>query len=391
MRSRHPSIGLLCGVLVISGSVGCAVNSSVARRSDADHSNKAVPERLISIARIFESQGRLEQADLTYRRALRRFPSNEQARNGIARIASMNKTRSFRAPGTDLTLPADSPMVAAGNLSAEKLRAAAPEPTLRSVTTAQNAGISHLESRTAESLTADARAALTNSLNPRSINVQTELPPESPGVAHLTVVDSGSTLISATALAIERPEASSSMADWLDAPARHVEALLATLEPINDSERRALAAAVLADAPAGDTRVDSALEQYCTDSDAMVAAAAGDSLLVRGIINDASVQRLLALAEHSNSGVRSQVSSSMRMLVGTSWETDVVRFLTDRLDDSDPAVRSMAALTLGDFDGDSGVILERLVDRYTVETDSGVRNSLELAAERIGTLPVDEQ
>ena len=375
----------------MSGSVGCAVNSSVTRHRGADRSNTAVPERLISIARTFESQGRLEQADLTYRRALRRFPSNDHAQNGIARVASLNQTRSFRAPDADVTHQADAPLVAAASLPAEQLRAAAPEPTLRAVTSAQSPGRAQLELPTAESLAVDASAELRNSLNPQSVTMQSELPGEPPGVAYLSVIDSGNTLISATDSAVELPEASSAMAAWLDSPSRHVEALLSTLEPGNDPARRALAAAVLADAPAGDTRVDSALEKYCTDSDAMVAAAAGDSLLVRGIINDTSVRTLLAMAEHSNSGVRNQVTSSMRMLVGTSRESDAVRFLTDRLDDSDPAVRSMAALTLGDFDGESGVILERLVDRYNVETDRGVRNSLELAAQRIGTLPVDEQ
>lgn len=387
MRSRHPSIGLLCGVLIISGSIGCAVNTSISRRSGAADTGNAVPERLISIARVFESQGHLKQADLTYRRALRRFPSSEQAREGIARIASMNETRTFRAPATGVTAAPEEPLVALGTSPGGQLSSVTPQSKLYPVTIEQSIGVSQFDSRTSPSLAVETNTQKLDAAPTESVGPSVH----SPGTAHLTLVSSEDVSGAESDSASDDSPAFGAAVSQIDPAAEHLEALLKVLASDSDAERRALAAAVLADAPADNSRVDSALEENCTDEDATVAAIVGDSLLVRGIVNDASVQTLFGLAEHPNSEVRSQVTTSMRMLVGTSWESDAVLFLTDRLDDSDPAVRSMAALTLGDFDGDSGVILERLVDRYNVEADSAVRSSLELAAERIGTLPVDEQ
>ena len=390
MQNWHPASGLLCGVLILSGSAGCAGNSSVVARRGMDRCSNVAPERLISIARVFESQGRLEQADAMYRKALQHDPSNNLALNRIAHIASLNQTRTFRGPNVDSGLPVDSQLFANHKPSAASVQFVAPAAPPRSVASTQNSQVPMFAQPEAESVVAADRAVFVKTVHPASIAYYESPPTEPPGGARLDSMDSASQLVSDTVTVPAHPTASNVMADWLDAPARHVEELLATLQSNRHPDQRTLAATLLAEAPAGDTRVNSALEAHCVGHDAIVAAAAADSLLVRGVVSSTSVPALLALADHSDSEIRGRVSSSMRMLAGTTWEADAVQMLITRLDDSNPAVRGMAALTLGDFGHASEVILERLVDRYSVETDSGVRNSLELTAERIGTLPPAE-
>lgn len=410
MQFRHPAIGLLYGVLIFSGSAGCVVNDRIAMRRDA------TPERLISIARVFKSQGHLEHADSMYREALARDSSCEIAQNGIAHIVALNQTRSFDAARPSATRQEDLPPTAEDVQIDANPEALVSTPTLHSFASAPDTAIAtleipildtskdevtNLESLPFETSKVETPAtvvpnvktvatagsdSLEDILNPESAAIHNE----PLGVAYLLPEDRGTRLVSAIASDVGRPTTSDVIADWLEEPSHHVESLLTTLRYSDNPEQRALAATLLAEAPTGDTRVNSALENHCTGSEAVVAAAAVESLLLRGFTSESSVQAVLVLAEHADLEIRSQVCSCMRLLAGTPWELNAIQMLTNRLDDSSPAVRGMAALTLGDFDGESDVILERLVDRYSLETDRGVRHSLELTAERLGTLPVDK-
>ena len=237
---------------------------------------------------------------------------------------------------------------------------------------------------------------LPESLNEESVAVEYyELSQElseigAPEVAYLSPEVTGTRLIAATESDIRVPSGRDTMADWLIAPAEHVESLLAGLSDGDNPEQRALAATLLAEAPADDARVNFVLEHHCAGNDAIISAAAAESLLARGCTSESAVQAILVLAEHPDLEIRNQVCSCMRFLVGTPWESEAVQMLSDRLDDLNPAVRSMAALTLGDFDAESDAIMKRLIDRYAVETVRSVRVTLELAAERLGTLSEDD-
>jgi len=170
----------------------------------------------------------------------------------------------------------------------------------------------------------------------------------------------------------------------------NVDVLLRVLNDSDDPERRAVAAALLADVPANDTRVDDALDRHVTNDVALVSSAACESLLIRGLVSDQMIRHLLSLSDHHDASTRSRVSVSLRRLAATPWEDDAVQASLLRLDDTSPEVRGLAALTLSEFSGKSEMILERLVERYDLETDDSARGSLELAAERIASVAIDE-
>lgn len=441
MQFWHQSKILLCGALFVTGAAGCAGTGIVTAQQGASGPLDAAPERLVSIGQVFESQGRLTSADQMYRLALRRDPDNETARRQINYIASLRETRSFETPGVNGTPAPDIRLAADSSGQAE----------LKSMPKNAPAAVETVRQPTIEDLAAEARESLMQTvLSDRA--PETEHSGEAPvaGVASLRPVDDSSRLngiaikvskptanrpttsrptviepalrasvveepaaaqhpVATTPLrelpaqvtsftgpavmeapATAKPHSMKLMAAWMRAPEKHVTPLLMTLRTSPDVQQRALAATLLAEAPAGDPRVNPALQNHCQTNEAAVAVAAVDSLLARGVTSESSVRTLKLFAEHPESEIRNQVVSSMRRLVGTTWETQAAQILAARLDDSDPVVRGMAALTLGDFSSEGQHIVERLCDRYQIESDEGVRASLELAAQRIAVLPNQE-
>ena len=164
---------------------------------------------------------------------------------------------------------------------------------------------------------------------------------------------------------------------------RTIDGLLRALSNTAAPDRQAAAATLLVDAPANNNRVNVALDHHSTSDSDIVAAAACESLLVRGLVSKPMIYRLLALSESSDEAVRSQLSATLRLLAETPWENEAVRVSLLMLNDASLSVRGMAALTLSDFPRSSEVILEHLSERYAIETDQSTRASVELAAERI--------
>ena len=333
------------------------------------------------------------------------------ARQGIPHIADLNQTHLFGEAGRSATGQQNLSPETESRQTVDDPEAQDPAPAIPSFTRVADTGVATFEMPTPkmsqnetpvpDALPLDTGAAVvlkvktvtvagSNSLENKVSPESTVKHNESIGVAYLPPEDPLTQLTSATVLDVGDLTTQNLTADRLDAPGLQVDSLLTTLRCSNSPEQRALAATLLADTPGSNTRVNSALEKHCTGKEAVVATAAVESLFLRGFTSKSSVHAVLVLAEHPDFQIRRQVCSCMRLLAGTPWEFDAIKMLTCRLDDSHPAVRGMAALTLGDFDGKSDVILERLIDRYSLETDSGVRNSLELTAERLGTLPVSE-
>ncbi len=393
MRSHRPLTGLTLGVLICVGSAGCAVNNSIALRGPGRRSDTVAPQRLLAIAKVFEQQGHLDRAASMYERVLAHDPTSIQARNAIADLESMNQPRDFRG-----TQPA------ASEVRGETLLADNTYHGKQNVQLIEGTPLSPVPEP--------------------PIAIQPEMPIAVPGVLKLppvppeanlevassvvgTAVETSTQAVTAVGSALDQSvpanrlvsleevrqqtaSAARNMAGLPDAAHSNVNVLLRVLKESEDPERRAVAAALLADSPTNEARVDSALEQHCLNDTALVASAACESLLARGLVSDQMIHTLLGLSEHPDAGVRNQVCGSLRRLAETPWEDDAVQASLMRLDDTSPTVRGMAALTLSEFPGRSELILERLVERYDLEMDEGVRGSLELAAERIASGGIDE-
>ena len=420
MHQRHQAMGILCGFAILIGSGGCAINSDVALRAKQTPAETASPERLISIAKVFERQGRLKKADSMYHLVLQRDPSSEFARRRVDHIASLMETREFKAPTTPASRESDVRLVAKTgresyqlerNETAAKqkprtamlLDSSGPQssPDLPTPPSSEIATPGPVRP-TAESLAAVAVESLKETLDSAAIArsekaSRQRVDPES----HLRPADSANTLVSVTNPDLkpepkpepkpeQNPDQNSEpkrqLTVTVDRLEAQIESLLTTLRTSRNVQHRALAATLLAEAPTVDTRVNAALFEHCLSDEVFVAAAAADSLLVRDGANDASVQKLLELVDYSNVEIRNQVCCSLRQLAGTPWEAAAAGKLAARLNDPDPAVRSMAALTLGDFSGACDFVLEKLLHRVQVESDSGVKASLDLAASRVGAL-----
>ena len=162
-----------------------------------------------------------------------------------------------------------------------------------------------------------------------------------------------------------------------------MERLLQTLQQESDEEAQALAAAALAGVH-DNGQISTVLRRACGSENSMLAATACDALLERDGKSDSIATRLLELSEAASPETRSMVMVSLRHLDGTDRSDQAVETLTDGLHDVDGSVRSMAALTMGDFAEQDQTVLNLLLERHRMETDERVMQSIEQAVERLG-------
>ena len=94
MRFRHPLV-LLLGGLLSASSVGCsAVTAVVSDTRPATRQGRGSSDKYAAIARVYENQGRYDQAEAMYRRALKQNPGNSEVRNSLQQIAGRKAGRS---------------------------------------------------------------------------------------------------------------------------------------------------------------------------------------------------------------------------------------------------------------------------------------------------------
>ena len=88
MRFRQPLV-LLLGSVMSASSIGCsAVTAIISDSRPVNRANRSDADRLTAIGRVFENQGRYDQAEVMYRKALRNRPQDFQIRNQLQQIAA---------------------------------------------------------------------------------------------------------------------------------------------------------------------------------------------------------------------------------------------------------------------------------------------------------------
>jgi len=349
MRSHRPLIGLTLGVLICAGSAGCAVNSTIAVRGPGRRTDNAPPQRLLAIAKVFEQQGHLDRAASMYERVLVQNPSSIQARTAIARIESMNQPRDFRGhQPAESEIQGETLLAETNDLDAGSVRTdeatLVPEST---VVIQPQIPIAFPGVVTLSPVPPEPKLEVASSVVSTAVGISTQGVSSVESIPEVTAPENQ--LISLAE--VKAASAAQVMTDLASETESNVDVLLRVLNESHDLERRAVAASLLADVPADDSRVDTALEQHCLNDTPLVSSVACESLLTRGLVSEPVIQMLLKLSEDPDAVVRSQVTGTLRRLEGTPWSDDAVQASLMRLDDTSSTVRGLAALTLSEFPG----------------------------------------
>ena len=404
MPLKRPAFCFLLGLLLSASGTGCAVMEALVTTPGSGQNASPPAERLTAIARVFENQGDLTQAESMYRMAIRQDPGNQFARERVEYIASLGNTRSFGAqPVQDAIAVADSIEVRRAQPQ-QRPNAAALAASAKERLTSDGGPLQTQAPAGFATVSVAAPSPVTHHVQPRPVaetpiavspsvtRVSASLPyGESAMVTQPVATMETNTLrdsapaarvtLSGQPVSVTLDE----VAEWMDSPADYTSELVRAVEAGEDAGVQALAAALLADCPTNDRQVDQALQAACSSSDSLVRATARDSLIRRGSLDLAGVQDLMSLLSDNDAEIRSQAAASLRNCVGTKWSSHCVSGLGELLQDLNPSVRAMAAATLGDFieAADTAQEARRLLqDIRQSEDDENVLNAIDTSLDR---------
>lgn len=402
MRFRHPLV-LLLGGLLSASSVGCsAVTAVISDTRPAAKQGRGSADKYAAIARVFENQGRYDQAEAMYRRALKQNPGNTEVRNSLQQLASRKAGRAFGNSAnteavakakevqksvveTAVALNAKAPVVQ------ENLKAAA-ETELKTAALAIEDSANSLskqagtlspvsfeksviestkttvvaEVATAEKIvtgTTDKTATDKTTTDKATINVQVE-----PGVENLPAQP----LVSAEqVLAV------------VETPSEHAELLLNGLKHGDSLETQCLAATLLGDCDRSDKAISEALKKANeAATDAYLRLAICDSRIQRGEHDMVTAKCLIGLLSDSPLELQVQVCSSMHHFVGGESESACAEALESALNSESPELRASAAVALGDFSNLPQSAKSKLREMAEKDSVEAVRDSAQSSIDR---------
>lgn len=359
MRFRHPLM-LLLGGLLSASSVGCsAVTAVVSDTRPAARPGRGVADKYAAIGRVYENQGRYDQAEAMYRKALKQNPHNTELRSSLQQLANRKAGRSLGKVASEAVAKAE----AAQNSAAE-------------TAVALNAKTSHVQ----QEINAAARSELkTASLDVEMLEneLSTEAGKLSPASFEETVVDIKATISSATEPAQAEPLQSAEITDdansaenndsvgrlpsvplvsaeqilaVVEMPSEHAELLLNGLKHGDSLETQCLAATLLGDCDRANDEIKEALRKANgAATDAYLRLAICDSRIQRVEHDDVTAKCLISLLSTAPADLQVQVCSSMHHFVGSESESACSAALESALKSDSPDLRAGAAIALGDF------------------------------------------
>lgn len=95
MLFKRTAQAFLLGAGLSIVGTGCSAVDALVSSPAGRGASSTSPERLVAIARVFESQGHLQRANVMYRQALKADPGNEFVKERMQFIAGVNSGRSF--------------------------------------------------------------------------------------------------------------------------------------------------------------------------------------------------------------------------------------------------------------------------------------------------------
>ena len=357
MKIRQPLV-LFLGGLLSASSVGCsAISAIVAEYQPGSREPRGSADRLVAIGRVFENQGRLDQAEVMYRRALKAKPSDPIIREQVDRLADARSGRRFESNSVESALAAADSVSPSRSTRRSTTQAASGRATLGATESNTNvqpvAMIEDAESLSVvapevadETVTADASIENTETL----ANVDSESD------------DSQSDVTVEQILAI------------IDAPNANADVLIAGLSSTS-TEAQCLSATLLGECDSSDTTSAALSEAATTATDERFVLSLAASRNLRGEADATTSKQLLSLLGSFDSDTVVQATAELRCFAGTDAAADCTTALANLLNHTDARVRAVAAATLGDFrpiDEDTRLQLKTLA---TEDSNDDVRDA----------------
>lgn len=389
MRLQKPLV-LLLGGLLSASTVGCAaVTAVVTDTRPAARQGRGSADRMVAIAKVFESQGRYQHAESMYRQALKHRPNDASIRTQIAELSNKRSGKKFASDSAKTAIASaaadkSSTAVAKG---ADRVVAAVQPPTPASSATNGKSARTVAISQTVVTETAKS--------GPHLISLESVMPPEvgawSPvitaGLSETSVktriqTTSGSTTSTAVSSQPARVTAEQIL-NIVDAPADHAELLLNGLKNGDSLETQCLAATLLGDCDVNDDSVTKALrtaEKAAADPHLRLAIC--DSRIQRREQDESTTACLIDLLKHGTVDVQVQACFGLRHFTGTTSEQECVQALVEHLKSDTAILRSSAAVALGDFKTMDSSAVDQLTAMSKTDGDNDAREAASLALNR---------
>ena len=372
MKFSQPLVLLLGSVLSASGTGCSAITAVVSDSLPANRENYGDADRLAAIGRVFENQGRYDQAEVMYRKALKNSPQDSEIRNQLQQLAARRKEQQFGPDGTasaialaDIVSPPKSGIKQVG-----KTVHAAPDASSsmnsRPTTAAPDPAV--LPQKQSPMILPEAIPAVP--IAACAPLATTRIERTSDGnkgwrSSHRGAVNSDDIL-----LALEQPD-------------EHIDMLLQAMNSGDGVQTQSLAATLLGDCDPANTRVrDALVQQQGIQSVPEVLIALCDSQIERNEADQQTANCLICLCTGFGSEIQIQAASQLTNFVGTEQELSCRTALIELLGSADPNVRATAAVTLGDFASLESSTITRLQELSDADADPIVREAAQSALTR---------
>ncbi len=398
MNLSRPWAFLLAGVFATS-SAGCATYQAITSTSPAANAG-ASAERLVSIGRTFENQGRYDQAELMYRKALRSRPNDESIQNQLQQLADRRAGREFSGDsmarafamadavsgGTNRTAKGESQTTRTLKQSHDLQEQTREQLSESAVQLANLANDSTDEAGGVATLSWEDTAPAPPAFDEPHFDEDAQVSAQSLTQPVVVEVQNVQAQGDKTTERAERVTLQQLMdaADDLDA---NVDLVIAALSSGDSIDTRTLAAALLGDCQ---TRLDDVATALSTGlqqiSDEGVLLAIADSQTQLGIANSDTIDVLLYIAGNNSSAFQVQAVLSLRYFAASPSAEICRTELKSLLKNESEHVRAAAVLTLSDYE-ESSITLSALQELASEDNDEIVREAARAAIQRIKENP----
>jgi len=360
MKISQPLV-LLLGGLLSASSVGCAaVNAVVGEHRATSDDTRASADRMVAVGRVFENQGRFDQAEAMYRKALKKNPGDTAIRQQLQQLAD-RRNGILNEKNSIATAIARADRVSApGRVARRGLppRPATPIPLPEQSLPAARQEMAVLELASSSSSPTVVRNQVTPAIASAS--------PEAFPVRRISQISSEQLMA------------------VVDAPYHHTELLLQGLRNGDSVETQCLAATLLGDCDPGNSDIRDALlavRNETTDSALILTVC--DSLIQRGEADSTTAGCLIGLLGYAPVDIQIQAISDLRHFAGTSSELACMTALGEQLSNSSSSLRAISAVTLGDFTAIDPTIAGQLHQLAEQDQNETVREAASTAIARI--------
>ncbi|MBL8818301.1 MAG: HEAT repeat domain-containing protein [Planctomyces sp.] len=365
MKMRQP-LALLLGGIVSFSSVGCAAFNAMSEKGPGASTKDANAERLVSIGRVFENQGKYDQAEVMYRKALKQRPSDPVIRQQLTQLADRKAGRQFGPANSEEALAMADAVSGAHHSKARPSSNTAKTTSAKPATVQLTAGTSGKASIKTASATTEV-APIPPTPKPVSSAVQTSATgAEKSGITFEDV--------------LAKTEGAAGHAAWLKKALCEAES----------AEARTLAATLLAECDPADQSINELLSSRLEcETDAGLQLAICETQTVRGCSDEDTAEALIQIAQSDSEELQVQAIMSLRHFAGTEHQAECLSCLTELLRHQTTSVRAAASITAGDYEPGDETMLNLLTELAASDADPSVREAARAAIGRRGTNSVE--